>query len=393
MMDGRSRPFFIGIDQALNSQQKDALVQGIQHVIDTTPPDFDSFEFQFTNHQLYIYKLDQRIVLLVLTQDDIVQEDYLRVIRRIKTSLQVDMNRAIATFRLLASELSFSSQSMRRFPATTLNGQTYTGSSIPIADEKASKADPKPNRVTFPHYPSEKVGSPTKPAKLAQSHATTSAQASQPQPMSKTAQPDRVSLDTSASPPAQQASVARKVIKPPNNQLELSSAAVPLEPPSLDRDPQGSKTSTASAGAKPAVKTQLGPVNHESNPRSTPPAAVSPEVAQSVELAEMVLALNALSKFTTQYLGAAVIANYWKLSQSDSPWLKQFEIDRAAQISMVGNMASSAVLSPEQCEATKVWVGAFIDRCSRVIRDFRKLVQQSDLSARQKSLLLQSDRE
>lgn len=36
LMDGRSRPFFCGIDQFLNFQQKEALAQGIRQVIETT---------------------------------------------------------------------------------------------------------------------------------------------------------------------------------------------------------------------------------------------------------------------------------------------------------------------------------------------------------------------
>jgi len=67
LIDGRSRPYFCGIDQALNFQQKEALAQGILQVIETIPEGFDSFEFQFTGHDVYIYKLKHGIVLLVLT--------------------------------------------------------------------------------------------------------------------------------------------------------------------------------------------------------------------------------------------------------------------------------------------------------------------------------------
>ncbi|HEY9816238.1 MAG TPA: hypothetical protein V6D20_10635, partial [Candidatus Obscuribacterales bacterium] len=69
LVDGRSRPYFCGVDQTLNFQQKEALAQGIQQVVETTPPDFEFFEFQFTGHQVYIYKLDHGVILLVLTSD------------------------------------------------------------------------------------------------------------------------------------------------------------------------------------------------------------------------------------------------------------------------------------------------------------------------------------
>ncbi|MBF2080006.1 MAG: hypothetical protein IGR76_16185, partial [Synechococcales cyanobacterium T60_A2020_003] len=66
LMDGRSRPYFFGIDQALNFQQKETLALGIQQVIETTPADFEFFEFQFVGHQIHIYKLSHGIILLVI---------------------------------------------------------------------------------------------------------------------------------------------------------------------------------------------------------------------------------------------------------------------------------------------------------------------------------------
>ena len=86
LMDGRSRPYFCGVDQTLNFQQKEALAQGIRQVVDTTPAGFESFEFQFTGHQVYIYKLDQGIILLVLTRDGLVYRDYLQAIAKLKTA-------------------------------------------------------------------------------------------------------------------------------------------------------------------------------------------------------------------------------------------------------------------------------------------------------------------
>lgn len=102
LMDGRSRPCFCGIDQALNFQQKEALALGIQQVVDTTPPGFKFFEFQFGGHQLYIYKLKYGIVLLVLTGPGLVEASYAEVLEQIKWELQKDAANTVATFRLLA---------------------------------------------------------------------------------------------------------------------------------------------------------------------------------------------------------------------------------------------------------------------------------------------------
>ena len=102
LMDGRSRPYFCGIDQTLNFQQKEALAQGILQVVETIPDGFNAFEFQFTEHQVRLYKLDRGMVLLVLTCPDLVHADYLGTIKQLKAVLQEDMPNAIATFRLIA---------------------------------------------------------------------------------------------------------------------------------------------------------------------------------------------------------------------------------------------------------------------------------------------------
>jgi hypothetical protein len=110
LMDGRSRPYFCGVDQALNFQQKEALAQGIQQVVETTPEGFEFFEFQFTNHQVYIYKLDYGIILLVLTATNLVLQTYNKAIEELKAEFHEDPTSAIATFRLLAGNITLSSQ-------------------------------------------------------------------------------------------------------------------------------------------------------------------------------------------------------------------------------------------------------------------------------------------
>ncbi len=104
LMDGRSRPYFHGVDQSLNFQQKEALSQGILQVVATTPAGFESFEFQFTEHQVHIYKLKQGMILLVLTGSQLVYADYLTAIAALKTALQDDLATSILTFRTLARQ-------------------------------------------------------------------------------------------------------------------------------------------------------------------------------------------------------------------------------------------------------------------------------------------------
>lgn len=261
-MDGRSRPYFCGVDQTLNFQQKEALAQGIQQVIDTTPANFKFFEFQFTGHQVYIYKLDHGIILLVLAASTLAYTTYTESVDRLKAELQEDIANAIATFRLLAGN-------------TTLSGQNYWKR-----------------------------------------------------------QPDGTSTTSNR----------RSGFAP-------ESTEIPSQPPQLP-----------------------------THPPPTSPLASSPT------LKDMLAAMNELSKFTTQYLGATVVTNYWKTTRPSIDWLNQFEVERSAQISPPTQIPGTTKLTDDQQQWIRTWVDAFIQRCSKVIRDFPKSVRQK-LPDHQKFLL------
>jgi hypothetical protein len=129
LMDGRTRPFFYGLDTALNSQQKDALAQGIQQVVSTTPADFDAFSFRFSGRQAHIYKLTDGVILLVLTSEQASYEEYLAALKQLKVTLTEDLANSVATFRLLAG-------------CITLDGQSYAsdGAAKAIAEVGAGVA-------------------------------------------------------------------------------------------------------------------------------------------------------------------------------------------------------------------------------------------------------------
>lgn len=268
LMDGRSRLFFYGIDRTLNFQQKEALAQGIQLVVDTTPASFEFFEFQFHGQLVYIYKLNQGMILLVLVQGDLSTPDYATTIEALKEELQKDASNTIATFRLLAGN-------------TTLSGQSYW----------------------------------------------------------------KANSESAASEPAAEPSTMGQ---------RLGATAT---------NPQISRTE--------------------------PPAPAAAPVAASVQLKDVLDAMNQLSRFTAQYLGSTVVSNYWKTSRPAVEWLNGFQIERSAQITFAEPAArAEPKLSAEQQQWVKQWVTAFIDRCSKVIRDFRRLIQQSTLSEQHKSLLI-----
>ncbi len=267
LMDRRSRPYFCGIDQALNFQQKEALAQGILQVFETIPDEFESFKFHFSGYQVHIYKLEHEIILLVLTQENLVNADYLKTIKNLKAVLEADIGDAIATFRLLAGNLSL--------PGVSSTRRTPT--------------------------------------------------------------------------------------------------AVPSMP-----------TTNGVQGKLPsAIPSETAPTLTTVPPPSAPPPA-------SLSLEEAIAALNSLSKFTTQYLGTHVIANYWKSTRPQPDQFNQLQIDRTAQFSLVNATPQQlqTPLTPDQQTWLQTWVAQFIKRCAQVIRDFPALIQQKALTDAQKKLLL-----
>jgi hypothetical protein len=102
LVDGRNRPFFCGHDISLNTQQQDALAQGIQQVVETTPADFDTFAFRFANQLVYIYRLDAGVILMVMTGDQTSLSEYCPAVEQLKATLSEDLGNAVPTFRLLA---------------------------------------------------------------------------------------------------------------------------------------------------------------------------------------------------------------------------------------------------------------------------------------------------
>lgn len=142
LMDGRSRPYFYGVDRTLNFQQKEILAQGILQVVETIPEGFESFQFQFGGHQVYIYKVEQDMVLLVLTCNDLVYADYLKTIKNLKASLREDTTNAIAKLRLIAGTITQSNFSAHP-PIGSPKGHTVILTDFPEASPSGSSAVPK----------------------------------------------------------------------------------------------------------------------------------------------------------------------------------------------------------------------------------------------------------
>ncbi|MBW4583592.1 MAG: hypothetical protein KME42_28870 [Tildeniella nuda ZEHNDER 1965/U140] len=162
LMDGRSRPYFCGVDQTLNFQQKEALAQGLLQVIETIPDGFDAFEFQFAEHQVHLYKLDRGMVLLVLTCPSLVYADYLGSIKQLRVVLQEDSPNAIATFRLIAGNITLTGLTYRKHtadPATLAD-------SIVTTDAQDDRSEPPPCPDPLPESAARVLSSPADPPTL-----------------------------------------------------------------------------------------------------------------------------------------------------------------------------------------------------------------------------------
>lgn len=129
LMDGHSRPYFSGIDQTLNFQQKEALTQGIQQVISTTPAGFESFDFRFAHQSAHIYKLGNGVILLVVTDEQLDRPHYEDVVSQLKATLETDPHSAVSTFRLLAG-------------STTLNRPLESSASDEASPTQSSVFEP-----------------------------------------------------------------------------------------------------------------------------------------------------------------------------------------------------------------------------------------------------------
>jgi hypothetical protein len=366
LMDGLSTPYFHGFESSsrdFNPAQQIAVAQNIQQVLETTPEGFNSFEFQFDLYRAYLHKLNQGMTLLVLTDNQLPRLSYTQAIRRLLLELQINQADAIAEFRSLALELA----------------QTK----IQPTQIQLSKAQDSP-LVSSPVSPS---GSPSS------------------SPIGNPPDNPPIKPFSTLAPP-QQGSTSAKFEPLSNGSKPSEPAQNPAAPLPQASWPQAS---WPQASSLPTSSPQIASFKERALQSSQPLVpSNSPEILsdlstvskQSVNLKDVLSAINALSQLTTQYLGTLVVANYWKatrpsseltskpVSEPLSEWLNHFQIERSAQMTFSVQMPSERlpVLTPEQFQCLQAWVDAFIERCSKVIRGFAKIVQRN-LDEQQLTLL------
>lgn len=227
----RNRPYFYGFNNMLD-RTKQMLAQGLLQIAENIPDTFDTFTFHFADSSVFVYKLGQGTLMIVITSSQLQINEYWQIIAKIKHLVAIDPYNTIGTLRSL-------------------------------------------------------LGTPTNPSPI------------------------------STNPSAQ--------------------IPIPTQ-----------------------IPTQI----------PSPPA---PPVAPEYQLSELLQQLNQLSKFTTQFLGKVVVANYWKSTRPQTVWLAEFDIDRNGQLS---HPKPNAGCSADQHQQIKQWVKEYMKRCQQVIRNFDQLVRQ-----------------
>jgi hypothetical protein len=101
----RMRPYFFGLDNVLD-RTKQALGQGVLQVVENVPEGFESFEFYFAGHVVFIYKLTHGLVLLVLTNKELELADYKQSLTKIKYLIETDTYNTVAHFKLLLGSVT-----------------------------------------------------------------------------------------------------------------------------------------------------------------------------------------------------------------------------------------------------------------------------------------------
>lgn len=104
------RPYFYRSFQDLDSRQQQALTEGLFQVLETMPQGFDYFDFQFAEQRVFVYPLSDNWVLLVAVNDDLVMPVYSLAVNRLRSDLQRDTQKGLATLRLLTSQAETTTQ-------------------------------------------------------------------------------------------------------------------------------------------------------------------------------------------------------------------------------------------------------------------------------------------
>ena len=356
----RMRPYFYGLDTVLD-RSKQALGQGVLQVVENVPEGFESFEFHFAGHVVFIYKLTHGLVLLVLTDSGLNLVDYRKGITKIKYLIETDAYNTVAYFKLLLGSVT-----QHSLPSTNWKNPN---DAITIGREHSATnttVNPAVSRAVSPNAEAIAATSSTTPNPRANVPVNTA-------PANISANTSANTTNDDANTRASSAASNNRINVNVQTQTNINKTQAP--PTSNNQASTTAPTSRTVASNNPATVTNS---NTKSVSAKTDP--------QEYKLDELLATLNKLSQFTTQYLGKVVVTNYWKSSRPDVSWLAEFEIDRGGQISHPKQKAIAC--NPEQLQQIQTWVAAYIKRCKQVIRNFDQMLEQDCLDSRQRQILM-----
>lgn len=105
-----------------------------------------------------------------------------------------------------------------------------------------------------------------------------------------------------------------------------------------------------------------------------------------IKIEEIVNALNQLSKYSSNYLGAKITTNNWQSNRPSIDWLNNFSIDRSAKFAFSGT--NTELEDFGQLQWLDKWVTAFVQQNTKTFRDFPDTIEQKKLGEIKNGLLL-----
>jgi hypothetical protein len=102
LIDGQSRVCAYGLPEHLQPPQQQRLTQALQAILETTPVSLQSLSFNFSDQQIFLYKVDRSLTLLVLTEASL-SSDYDRLIAQITRFMKTDFDTVLAVLMAIAS--------------------------------------------------------------------------------------------------------------------------------------------------------------------------------------------------------------------------------------------------------------------------------------------------
>jgi hypothetical protein len=329
LMDGQFRSYSYGLSLSGEDQQE-LLVQGLQQILETTPNELECFTFVFGQCDIFLYKVDRGMCFLVMTQGAL-SSDYGKSVAQLKRFLKADFDSvAEGLLTAVSPVLAFDEN----------------GPIVSAAQPEAAHEPPLPvNSVGLGSFHSNGTSSHSN----GYSNSYSNGYSNGHQPSAANGLARDLAIDVPAQP----------------RELTVDTGGSPQHLPAADQNGRARLMSSNEMA--------LLDLN------SFKPATVS----------EVLVAMNQLSQFTTQYLGKFIVANHWRTNCPDVDWLKQFIVTPTGTLSLDvrSHLMAGDLLTAQQQDWVRAWVAGFSQRCAKVIRDYPNLVHQQALDESQWQLL------